>query len=155
MAKGERVKGEIVAALDHCVEALCDHDLMDDLMIMNGSFLLNRERQDEFETIIDEFDKKYRGRLHFRCIGPLPPYSFGMIQIEEIEAKKIDHARELLNLERKAILSEAEIKRAYRELVVRLHPDKREGASSSGTAGRPCRRPSWSSPSRPCRPASG
>lgn len=131
VAKRKKARREIVTALGNLVEALCDHVIMDDHMVMNASFLLYKKRQHEFEQTVDALEREYGGRLNFRCIGPLPPYSFCMIQIGKIEPEEIDNARDLLRLAKGGILSEAEIKKAYRKLVVGLQPDKGEGTSCS------------------------
>jgi hypothetical protein len=42
----------------------------------NASFLVDRERLSEFDSVLDAFADGQGGRLRFKCTGPLPPHSF-------------------------------------------------------------------------------
>jgi hypothetical protein len=45
-------------------------------MILNASFLIEKEREKEFEQLVHGLDEKYEGKLNFIFAGPFPPYSF-------------------------------------------------------------------------------
>lgn len=47
-----------------------------DELMMNASFLVNREKLGEFDRALDLLDAKTGGRFNIKYIGPLPPYSF-------------------------------------------------------------------------------
>jgi len=47
-----------------------------DQMLLNGAFLIRKSREKEFDNTIDEIAEQYEGRLKFKYIGPLAPYSF-------------------------------------------------------------------------------
>ncbi len=42
----------------------------------SASFLVERERLDEFDSVLDAFADGQGGRLRFKYTGPLPPHSF-------------------------------------------------------------------------------
>ncbi|MEW6456342.1 MAG: GvpL/GvpF family gas vesicle protein [Acidobacteriota bacterium] len=52
-----------------------------DNMILNAAFLIDRAREKEFDTLMDNFDKKYGQRIKFNYVGPVPPYNFVNIVI--------------------------------------------------------------------------
>jgi len=98
------------------------HDLMDDRMIFNVAFLIEKSMKDEFERILDELDNRFGDRINFRCVGPLPPYSFYTMEIKKISFEEVDWARKKLSLGNKA--TKEEIIKAYRNGAKLYHPDK-------------------------------
>jgi hypothetical protein len=53
-----------------------------DKMIMNASFLVERDKADEFDQKVSEIGHKYEGKLQFRYTGPWPPYNFVKIRLQ-------------------------------------------------------------------------
>lgn len=98
------------------------HDLMDDKMILNSAFLINKDKHKDFEDKIEKLNAKFTEELNFRCVGPLPPYSFYTLEIKKIQFKEIDWARKKLGLN--DFINKDEIKKAYRNLALSSHPDK-------------------------------
>ncbi len=96
--------------------------LKDDTMIANLAFLVEKEKEPLFDANLNRLGERYDRLLRFKCIGPLPPYSFSDIQFSMGSFELVDAARKRLGLGEEASL--AEIKRAYRELAVRCHPDR-------------------------------
>ena len=47
-----------------------------DKMIMNAAFLIERDRESEFDTQVKEIAAKYEGKLSFKYTGPSPRSSF-------------------------------------------------------------------------------
>lgn len=45
-------------------------------MILNASFLIEKNREKDFDSLIYKLDEEYEGKLNFKCSGPFPPYSF-------------------------------------------------------------------------------
>ena len=103
------------------------HDLMEDKMVLNCAFLIPKESEDSFDTVLHELDEKYEGAIDFRCVGPLPPYSFATCEVRSIDFEEIDNARQLLGLSEglfgKNRMTRADIKAAYRNFVKGEHPD--------------------------------
>jgi hypothetical protein len=82
-----------------------------------------RGKLDKLIPKINEMDKKFGGKLNFRCVGPLPPYSFYTIEIKKIKFEDLDWARKKLGLLNNHV-SKNEIISAYKKLALTLHPDK-------------------------------
>ncbi len=99
--------------------------LIDDEMIANFSFLIERAEELELDRKMQELGKKYEGKLRFKYIGPMPPYSFTNINLGLGNFELINEARKLLGLGEEATFDE--IKKAYYEFSHRYHPDKFQG----------------------------
>jgi len=112
---------EILEVLANCSIDTQKNALMDDSFVMNVAFLIDKERQDEFDERLEELDRRMGGALNFRRIGPLPPYSFATIEVRPMTHKEVKGARELLGLGEKACLGE--IKKAYYDLAQEYHPN--------------------------------
>jgi hypothetical protein len=53
-----------------------------DKMIMNAAFLVERDREAEFDQKVKEIAAKYEGKLSFKYTGPWPPYNFVHIRLK-------------------------------------------------------------------------
>ncbi len=95
--------------------------LVADEMVMNMAFLIQREKQETFDSRVRRIDEAFNNQINFRVIGPLPPYSFSMVEIRRPDLKKIEEARQLLGLG--TDISNKELKEAYRHLAAKSHPD--------------------------------
>ena len=74
--KKEMFADQIQTALGQVAQDSKVHDLMDDKMVLNTAFLIEQNRQREFEQKVDQLNDEFEEKLNFRCVGPLPPYSF-------------------------------------------------------------------------------
>jgi hypothetical protein len=119
--KRERCALEIEALKDVSVD-LRRHDLMDDRMIFNTAFLIGSDKKTEFEKRLDELNTIYNEKINFRCVGPLPAYSFYTIETKKVRFEEVDWARKMLHLGNKA--TKEEIIKAYRNGAKLYHPDK-------------------------------
>lgn len=45
-------------------------------MILNASFLIKKEKEKDFDNLINKLDEENEGKFNFKCAGPFPPYSF-------------------------------------------------------------------------------
>lgn len=115
-------KDKILSQLKGCVESQCDHDVMDDLMILNTAFLLRKEMESELDRRIQYLDHTFLGEVCFKLIGPLPLYSFQCIEIEWFDAKEVREAFLFLDLREDATLTD--IRKAYYQKAQSIHPDK-------------------------------
>jgi hypothetical protein len=114
---------QIQAALSIVCDSFKAHDLMDDKMVLNTAFLLNHNRQKDFERKVEEIDNEFEEKLNFRCVGPLPPYSFYTLEIKKAQFEEIDWAKKKLGLKNDFITAD-EIKKAHRRSALTCHPDK-------------------------------
>lgn len=99
------------------------HELMDDQMVMNSAFLISKAGQEEFYARIESLNTEFSGKLNFRCVGPLPPYSFYTIEIQKLDFKDLEWARDQLGVA-SGPATESEIKKYYHRAALALHPDK-------------------------------
>ena len=53
-----------------------------DRMIMNAAFLIERDREAEFDQRVKEIASKYEGKLSFKYTCPWPPYNFVHIRLK-------------------------------------------------------------------------
>jgi DnaJ-domain-containing protein 1 len=117
-----RFKETILSQLKGGTESQCDHDVMDDLMILNMGFLLRKEMESEFDQKVQYLDQTFLGEVCLKLVGPLPLYSFRCIEIKWVGAKEIREALALLGLKEQVSL--ADIRNAYYQKAHSLHPDK-------------------------------
>jgi hypothetical protein len=59
-----------------------DNKPIGDKMIMNAAFLIQREREAEFDAAVNAIAKKFGDRLNFKYTGPWPPYNFVNIRLK-------------------------------------------------------------------------
>ena len=74
---------------------------------------------------------EFNETLNFRCVGPLPPYSFYTLEIKTVKNEDIDWARKRLGLSGD-ITSKNEIKKAYQRQALSTHPDRNLNAPGAG-----------------------
>jgi hypothetical protein len=105
--------------------------LMDDTMVVNVALLVDASGRKALEQKLEALDAAFeRGEcktpgttpLTFRCVGPLPPYSFATVEAQSLTFDAIEAARRYLNLEEE--IPREEIKKAYRRLAGQSHPDR-------------------------------
>jgi DnaJ-domain-containing protein 1 len=118
----ERVASRLVIALQSRWPNFAVNPTKDDSMVLNAAILIDRGQEDQFDQIIQELNRDYENRLSFRCVGPLPPYSFATAEVKTTSAGDLDAARKVLELAESASL--AEIKASHRRLLREYHPDK-------------------------------
>lgn len=100
-----------------------EHVMNDDMRILNAAFFIDNSVRNPFEERLDELNNGFGGKVHFKCIGPLPPYSFYVLEITKFGYEEIDRARRKLGLDEFA--TKDDVKRAYRKCASLCHPDRR------------------------------
>jgi hypothetical protein len=73
---------EIYEALRNTSVASRDNKPIGDKMIMNAAFLIEREREEEFDAAVNRVARKFGNRLNFKYTGPWPPYNFVNIRLK-------------------------------------------------------------------------
>ncbi|MCJ7789208.1 MAG: GvpL/GvpF family gas vesicle protein, partial [Candidatus Atribacteria bacterium] len=124
--KREKYAEQIQSALNKIAQGFKAHDLMDDKMVLNTAFLIDQSRQKNFEQEVEGLNNKFEEKLNFRCVGPLPPYSFYTLEVKKAQFKEVDWARKKLGLKDNFITA-GDIKKAHRRLALTCHPDKNPG----------------------------
>jgi hypothetical protein len=119
-------KHEYALTIKDSLKDLCrnikEYTMLDDATIMNAAFFVDKPRHIHFEERLDELSGSFGGKVHFKCVGPLPPYNFCVLEIEKLQYDEIERAKEKLALS--AFATKDEIKRAYKKCASVCHPDK-------------------------------
>ncbi len=113
---------QTVAALAPWAIDVQPHILTADEFVLNVAFLLRRSALDSFYDEVHRLDAANEGKLSFRCLGPLPPYSFASVEILRPDAAEVGRSRRLLALDER--FSEEELTAAYRRQAALAHPDR-------------------------------
>lgn len=132
--KNKLVGLNILEALSSFSIEVKNHEVMNDQMILNSAFLINRSNYGNFEQEIDLLDEEYKGLLNFKLVGPLPCYSFYTIEVTEVNQEQLEQALKDLGLNEEP--SENEIKRAYQEKAKEFHPDMQNNMLNEGNFNR-------------------
>lgn len=53
-----------------------------DRMVLNAAFLVNRQREAEFDQAVQQLDAEMGNRLTFKYVGSVPPYNFVNITVK-------------------------------------------------------------------------
>ena len=73
---------EVYSSLRDAAVASRANKPIGDRMIMNAAFLVERNREPEFDQKVKEIAAKYEGKLSFKYSGPWPPYNFVHIRLK-------------------------------------------------------------------------
>ena len=73
---------DIYEALRGVCVASRDNQPIGDKMIMNAAFLVERQREKQFDNAVNKIAQKYGQRLKFKFTGPWPPYNFVNIRLK-------------------------------------------------------------------------
>jgi len=119
--KNTKVELNILDSLSPISLDIQTHEVMNDQMVTNSAFLINSNRKEKFERVIDLLDEEYKGLLNFKLVGPLPCYSFYTIEVKELNPEHVAQAKKELELSEET--SESEIKKAYLGKAKLFHPD--------------------------------
>ena len=125
--KREEYANRISLALSEIAQEFKTHDLMDDKMVLNTAFLIDQSKQKHFERKVEELNDRFEEKINFRCVGPLPPYSFYTLEVKKTQFEEVDWARKKLGLTDDFITTE-KIRKAHHRLALTCHPDKNPGA---------------------------
>ena len=115
------LQSHLIPPLQEVALDLVTNPLMDDHMVANVALLLDEAGREALDRRLEALDEEFEGQLQFRCVGPLPPYSFTTVEVQVPSFEAVDEARRRLGLGEAA--TPGEIKRAYHRLAGQLHPD--------------------------------
>lgn len=118
-ARRARYREAILEHLHPIVADVAVNALISDEMVANLAFLVERARQAEFEAAVERLDELLGRELTFRVIGPLPPYSFGTVEVTRVTQERLVEARQALRLG--TIIDEGAVRQAYRRLAAENH----------------------------------
>jgi hypothetical protein len=75
------VKDDIINALSPLAVEVKTNDTYGELMIINAAFFVGKEKEADFDQQVQQLGDKYREKVTFKYIGPLPPFNFVNISI--------------------------------------------------------------------------
>lgn len=78
----ERYKKEILANLEPLAEDIKINNSYWEMMILNAAFLVNEDREAEFDQKVNELDVRCGERVKFKYVGTVPPFNFVNLAIE-------------------------------------------------------------------------
>jgi hypothetical protein len=84
-AMSEKADAYVRAIYDYlrdCAIASRHNKPIGDKMILNASFLVERDQVEHFDARVQEIAKRYEGKLRFNYTGPWPPYNFVNIRLK-------------------------------------------------------------------------
>ena len=73
---------EIYDALRSTCVASRDNKPIGDKMILNAAFLIQKDKESEFDAAVNRIAKRFGDRLNFKYTGPWPPYNFVNIRLK-------------------------------------------------------------------------
>jgi hypothetical protein len=79
--RSEKLVSEIIDTLSGVCVASRTNKPIGDKMILNGAFLVSRDREPDFDAAVKEIDARYEN-LIFKYTGPWPPYNFVNIRLK-------------------------------------------------------------------------
>lgn len=79
---GNRYVGDIHESLKQVAVASRSNKPIGDRMILNAAFLVEREREREFDEKVKDVSRRYEELLTFKYTGPWPPYNFVNIKLK-------------------------------------------------------------------------
>lgn len=125
--KSEDYAGEVLNSLKTVSRDVKIHQRQDDKMIANYAFLIDKTKVEQFYKKAEELDDYFQGQIDFRCVGPLPPYSFYTLEVKKMRFEEVDWARGKLDLD--DLVSSKEIEKARRRKALLTHPDRSPAAA--------------------------
>jgi len=80
--KKEREREEILSGMKRLSINYRLNRTVGDKMLLNAAFLVDRDREKEFDDLMERLDLRYRERMKFVYVGPAPPYNFVNITLK-------------------------------------------------------------------------
>lgn len=127
--KREKYSHRIESSLKEISHDYRTHIPMNDNMVINSAFMIEKSRQKDFGKTVEDLDNEFAEKLNFRCVGPLPPYSFRTLEVKKMRFDEISLAKKKLDLGDTA--TKEDIEKAYRRMAQVYHPDRNQMQSDS------------------------
>jgi len=78
----QTIEEDILNTLSPLAVEVKTNDSYGELMIINAAFLVEKEKEAEFDRQVQELSNKYGEKVNFKFVGPLPPFNFVNLIIE-------------------------------------------------------------------------
>lgn len=80
--KKEEEKERILKTFKEIADDFKENRIFGDQMLFNAVFLVSKRKAKLFDQKARNLDKKYNGRIHFKYVGPIPPFDFVKIPVK-------------------------------------------------------------------------
>ena len=80
------IKQEVFTPLEETAEAAKANDPLGEKMLLNASFLIDRDKEELFDEKINEAHEKWKDKVDFNYSGPWPAYNFVNIRLKVEES---------------------------------------------------------------------
>ena len=84
-ALGEKSDAYVRQVYDHLRDAATasrHNKPIGDKMILNAAFLIERQKESDFDAAVNSVAERFGDRLNFKYTGPWPPYNFVNIRLK-------------------------------------------------------------------------
>ncbi len=78
----EIYRDEILNTLDPLIVEKKTNNTFGSVMILNAAFLVEKQKEAEFDQRLSELDLKYSNKIKFKYVGTVPPFNFVNLIIE-------------------------------------------------------------------------
>ncbi|WP_164215139.1 GvpL/GvpF family gas vesicle protein [Virgibacillus sp. YIM 98842] len=82
----KEIEADIYTPLETEAEAAAINDPISETMLLNASFLINRDKEEKFDELVNEAHDKWKDYTDFNYTGPWPAYNFINIRLTVEEA---------------------------------------------------------------------
>ncbi|MCA0984727.1 GvpL/GvpF family gas vesicle protein [Halobacillus yeomjeoni] len=77
-----RVENSIHHPLVQISESSKTNDTLGEKMLLNGSYLIDREKEEKFDRVVNELHDEWKESVDFKYTGPWPAYNFINIKLK-------------------------------------------------------------------------
>jgi hypothetical protein len=90
-AEKEKARAVALRTLKGLAEDYVVADNYGERMLLNASFLVDRNKEPEFDKKVDELNERFEQRVKLKYVGGLPPFNFVNLEIDlDVEGVKLD-----------------------------------------------------------------
>ncbi|OCA92116.1 GvpL/GvpF family gas vesicle protein [Pseudobacillus wudalianchiensis] len=82
----DEIKQEVFSPLKELAEASKVNDPIGERMLLNAAFLVDQDKEDEFDQKVNDLHEKWKDKVEFSYSGPWPAYNFVNIRLKVEEA---------------------------------------------------------------------
>ncbi|ASK62112.1 gas vesicle protein GvpF [Virgibacillus phasianinus] len=75
------IESGVYTPLEEVADAAKTNEPQGEKMLLNAAFLIDREKEEEFDEIVNEQHEKWKDKVDFKYSGPWPAYNFVNIRL--------------------------------------------------------------------------
>jgi hypothetical protein len=85
----ESCREEIISALTPLAVHVVTNLAWNDRMILNGAFLIERQRAGDFDQQVEQLSAKHGDKIRFKLVGTVPPFNFVNLAIDTRDYRNV------------------------------------------------------------------